>query len=77
MGPNYFNFEAICQQLQEAGGMLIVSDVNELVSQMEGLLADAGKIEQMGKNAGEVVLAGRGAVERVVKRILPLVSDAP
>lgn len=74
MGPNYFNFEAICQQLMESEGLLVAQDQSELQAQIARLLSQPELMLAMGQRAGAVVAEGRGAVARVVERLLPLIE---
>lgn len=74
IGPNYFNFEAICRQLEEAGGMQIVADEEALLRSLEALLSDRAEMTEMGLRAGAIVAQGKGAVERVSEELMPLID---
>ena len=73
MGPHTFNFEAICDQLVAAGGLEVVQDPEQLRRSLAALLDDAAFAESRGLNAAGVVAGGRGAVNRVVDHLAPLI----
>lgn len=74
MGPYYFNFEAICLQLQAAGGLGLLAGAGELSDQLIRLMQDHSARVEMGQQAERVVKSGRGAVSRVVTQLIPLVE---
>lgn len=74
IGPYTFNFEAICQKLANAKGLKIVSDEADLSATLVSLLAQPEQAKQMGQRALLEVEAQKGAVERVVKYIDPMLS---
>lgn len=74
MGPYVFNFEAICQQLVEAGGLCLVKDDQELSQTLLALMADSEQAKLMGVAAFEEIEASKGAVLRVVDALSPLLE---
>lgn len=74
IGPHYFNFEAICQQLVDAGGMKVVEDELALLETLNNLFSQPKLAQEMGHNALQKVLAGKGAVNRVVDHLQPLLE---
>lgn len=74
MGPHVFNFEAISEQLQMAGGMKLVSDDAALEQTLHAWLSDLDEARLTGQRAAEVVEQGRGAVNRVVSHLAPLIK---
>lgn len=74
MGPHYFNFEAICQQLVAANGMEIVEDEQALLKALEYFFDKPEKAIEMGRCALQEVDAGKGAVKRVVDHLQPLLE---
>ncbi len=65
-GEQPFNFAEASRLLHEAGALLFVSNPQELAREVSALLADAAKRRRMGEKAREVVLANRGATDRVM-----------
>lgn len=74
MGSQVFNFEAICQQLVSSGGLHIVQDKEQLAERLQALFNNPQDAREMGQKALQDVAAGKGAVERVVKHISPLLN---
>jgi len=75
MGPYIFNFEAVCDQLVEAGGLEIVPDAEALLAALKRLLADRDLAHERGQKALKDVEAGKGAVNRVVDYLAPLLES--
>lgn len=76
MGPELFNFEAICQQLEVAGGLTIVQNSAQLAECLNTLFCEPVSAKEMGQKALSEVEAGKGAVKRVVEHISPLLDGA-
>lgn len=74
IGPHYFNFESICQQLVEAKGMEVVEDELALLEVMNKLLSQPQLAKEIGQNALRKVQEGKGAVNRVVDHLQPLLE---
>jgi len=73
-GPHNFNSEAAVQLLIEAGAARIVADTRQLAHEVGDLLADTGLRGRMGA-AGRVVLdANRGAIDRLLRLVDPLLD---
>ena len=64
-GPSQFNFQTICQQLEEAGALKTVRDERELARVLEDLLANPGQRLAMGSAGRSVMDRNRGALERI------------
>ena len=73
MGPHVFNFEAICEQLLQAEGMEQVNDIAELETVLSNWIQDPDRAKVVGDNAVKVVEQGKGAVNRVVEHLAPLI----
>jgi 3-deoxy-D-manno-octulosonic-acid transferase len=69
IGPNYFNFEVICQQFQKAGALEVVANEGALVAGLSDMLLGKVNAAEVGNKALDVVTQGRGAVARVVDQI--------
>ena len=69
-GPNMQNFADVARNFVTSGGAVQVKDAAELESELAALLADAGRCEELGRNALKVVRENLGAIERTVEMIL-------
>ncbi len=68
MGPSQFNFALICEQLEEAGGLLTVES-EQLADALTLWLKDDAIRKHKGLQAKQVVDANRGAKQRVFELI--------
>jgi len=64
VGPSQFNFQTICEQLEEAGALRSVADADELASAVLQLFADANLRAKMGEAGRAVIQENRGALQR-------------
>lgn len=71
MGPSFFNFRDMVEDLKREGGIRIVPP-GSLEEEMRSLLADGGKARTMGMRARDVLMRSRGALDRH----LELIQDA-
>jgi 3-deoxy-D-manno-octulosonic-acid transferase len=69
-GPNMQNFAEISQRFVDNHGAIRVRDASELETELNALLTDAERREQLGRNALKVVRENLGGVERTVDMIL-------
>jgi len=76
-GPNNFNGEDVARLLLACGAAEIVRDGAELGSRVSGLLADRARREQMGALGREAVERNRGALEKLLRLIHPLLQSEP
>lgn len=74
IGPHYFNFQVICEQLAQAGALTLCADLAELERELTTLLQQPERAKAQGQHALDVILEGRGAVQRVVDHIAPLLT---
>jgi 3-deoxy-D-manno-octulosonic-acid transferase len=73
-GPHNFNGEEIAGLLVDAGAALVVADTQQLADAVVRLLGDAELRKVMG-TAGKAVLdANRGALDRLLKLVDPLLA---
>lgn len=68
-GPYLFNFLEISDKLQKAGGALIVENAKALQTALEKLFQNPQQRQVLGKNAKNVVLNNKGALERVLNLV--------
>ncbi|MGH8262767.1 MAG: lipid IV(A) 3-deoxy-D-manno-octulosonic acid transferase [Steroidobacteraceae bacterium] len=73
-GPYTFNAESIAQLLIEVGAVLKVRDADELGAQVARLLADPDERRSTGARGRATVEANRGALEKLLGLIAPLVG---
>ncbi|PWG64895.1 lipid IV(A) 3-deoxy-D-manno-octulosonic acid transferase [Sediminicurvatus halobius] len=71
-GPQVFNFQAVAELLDEAAALRYVDDAESLATALAELLADAPERDRMGRAGAEVVAAHRGACERTLALVEPL-----
>lgn len=64
IGPHYFNFTDITEQLVQSGGCTIVSNPQELAQQLLMLGCDSQQQQLMGHAAYQVVQKNQGAIKR-------------
>lgn len=73
-GPHLFNFAEVARLLQEAGALVTVASVGDLVAAMTPLINDANERERRGLAARKVADTNRGALARtlaVISQHLP------
>ncbi|MDC0239386.1 lipid IV(A) 3-deoxy-D-manno-octulosonic acid transferase [Candidatus Thioglobus sp.] len=73
-GPSVFNFEKIAQQLLENKAAIQVEDVDNLMKTIPGLLLDDTRRQKLGRNAKATFEKHRGAVNRLMKLLIPKIS---
>ncbi len=73
-GPHMDNFPDISRELVEGGGGFIAKDPEQIVRVAERLLADPTFAHEAGRSALSLANSGRGAMERTVAALLPLVA---
>lgn len=71
MGPHIFNFKDICAKLQQADGMITVSDAESLVTEITTLLTDEDYRLYYGRHAVEVLHQNQGALQRLLQLLQP------
>lgn len=74
MGPHIFNFEAICQQMKASGGLEVLADESALLQRLSALLSEPEQARALGERVQREVAAGRGAKERVMTQLRPLIE---
>ena len=73
-GPHNFNGEEIAQLLMDAGAAFIVADTAQLAHAVTGLLEDANLRSVMGAAGRAVLDANRGALDRLLTLVDPLLE---
>ena len=73
-GPSVFNFEKIAQLFLEKDAAIQVGDADDLMKTISSLLLDDTKRQKLGENAKNSFEKNRGAVDRLLKLIIPNIS---
>ena len=73
-GPYTYNAEDIGRLLQDAGAVRIVGDADELGGAAINLLGDSQERERIGALGRAAVNSNRGALDRLLGLISPLVG---
>ncbi len=74
MGPHVFNFQSICEALATAGGLLFAGSAELVAQRVTELLQDPAHRQETGARALSVVDGNRGALERTLDALAPLIS---
>jgi 3-deoxy-D-manno-octulosonic-acid transferase len=75
-GPHIFNFAAVYGLLTASQAAWVVNDADELLSRLLILLADSDLRATAGRRAQAVVAENRGAVDRVMEILMPLLEPS-
>jgi len=73
-GPSMFNFEKIAQMFLEKDAAIQVDDADDLMKNISALLLDDTKRQKLGENAKNSFEKNRGAIDRLMKLIIPNIS---
>ena len=73
-GPSVFNFEKIAQLFLEKDAAIQVGDADDLMKTISALLLDDTKRQKLGENAKNSFEKNRGAIDRLLKLIIPNIS---
>ena len=71
MGPHTFNFKDICARLEQASGLITVTDATSLAKEVSSLLTDADYRNFYGRHAVEVLYQNQGALQRLLQLLEP------
>ncbi|MCP1439010.1 3-deoxy-D-manno-octulosonic-acid transferase [Erwinia persicina] len=71
MGPHTFNFKDICAKLQQADGLIAVTDADSLDKEIGTLLTDEDYRLYYGRHAVEVLHQNQGALQRLLQLLEP------
>jgi len=64
-GPSQYNFQTICDQLQDGGALQQVADEQALAGELVALFSDPERCRRMGEAGMQVIHQNRGALDRV------------
>ncbi|WP_414716500.1 lipid IV(A) 3-deoxy-D-manno-octulosonic acid transferase [Tatumella sp. UBA2305] len=71
MGPHTWNFKDICSKLEEAQGLITVTDSTSLTREVSTLLQDDDYRRYYGHHAVEVLRQNQGALQRLLELLEP------
>ena len=71
MGPHTFNFKDICAKLQQADGLITVTDAASLDQEIGTLLTDEDYRLYYGRHAVDVLHQNQGALQRLLQLLEP------
>lgn len=71
MGPHTFNFKDICGKLQQAGGLITVTDAESITTEIFTLLTDEDYRLYTGHHAVEFLHQNQGALQRLLQILEP------
>lgn len=71
MGPHTFNFKDICAKLQQADGLITVTDADAIVKEVSTLLTDEDYRLYTGRHAVEFLHQNQGALQRLLQILQP------
>ncbi|MEM8547671.1 MAG: glycosyltransferase, partial [Pseudomonadota bacterium] len=73
-GPHLFNAQDISQKFKDSGSVVVVEDAPSLARTVIGLLRDAELRDNMGERALQLISENRGAVDRLLTRLEPVIG---
>ncbi|MDX1490916.1 MAG: lipid IV(A) 3-deoxy-D-manno-octulosonic acid transferase [Pseudohongiellaceae bacterium] len=76
VGPSQFNFQTICEQLQEVGALVTVSDENVLAKEIVDIFSDSTRRKAMGEAGKKLIAENRGALQRTFDIVVRNIQQA-
>ena len=73
-GPHVFNLQDIADMFVEHGACKMVEDANDLAATIAELIADSHEAAQLGRNGLDLLKKNRGALERLLVLLEPLLG---
>lgn len=73
-GPHVFNAQEIANMFVETGACRLADDADQLADVVEGLLSDRDKAKERGELGRQILDRNRGALQRLLAMIEPLIS---
>jgi len=77
VGPSQFNFQTICEQLEEAGALQTVADENALAKAVVAACRDPVLRERMGHAGRALIAENRGALGRTYAVVMQFYENVP
>ncbi len=76
IGPNYFNFQDVSQEMIEEGACFLVHNSEQLARKVVTLLTDKAAYDQASTAAVTVMKRNRGALTKLSQAVLPQIEDS-
>jgi 3-deoxy-D-manno-octulosonic-acid transferase len=74
-GPHLFHTQDIASKFEKLGASIAVNDAGQLAAAVADLFADEATATDIGNRARELVQQNKGALDRLLKLLEPLLSD--
>jgi 3-deoxy-D-manno-octulosonic-acid transferase len=74
-GPHVFNAQEIADLFLRLGACRMVADADELAGVIHELLTNPERAHQLGSNGREVLRSNRGALQRLLEMLEPLLTQ--
>jgi 3-deoxy-D-manno-octulosonic-acid transferase len=74
VGPHLFNTQEIADLFSRVGALIRVADETELAEAVIGLFDDEAKARRLGEAGRRIVLDNRGALDRLLRLLEPLMA---
>ena len=74
-GPHLFHTQDIADKFEKLGASIAVNTASQLGTAVADLFADEATATDIGNRGREIVQQNRGALERLLKLLQPLLSD--
>jgi 3-deoxy-D-manno-octulosonic-acid transferase len=74
-GPHLFHTQDIADKFEKLGASIAVNTAGQLGTAVADLFADEATATDIGHRGREIVQQNRGALERLMKLLEPLLSD--
>jgi 3-deoxy-D-manno-octulosonic-acid transferase len=76
MGPSFENFRDVVAKMQDAGGIRILQDKDELEGALVELLTNPEQAKAMGERGRRVFEEQQGATARTVEALVDMIQGA-
>ncbi|MGB4246576.1 MAG: glycosyltransferase, partial [Pseudohongiellaceae bacterium] len=76
VGPSQFNFQTICEQLEEAGALRTVADEEALAEAVISAVRDSELRARMGAAGRRLIAENRGALDRTYAIVMNMSSHS-
>jgi 3-deoxy-D-manno-octulosonic-acid transferase len=74
-GQHLFHTQDIADKFEKVGASIAVTDAGQLAAAVMDLFADETKATEIGKRGRDIVQQNRGALDRLLKLLEPLLSN--
>jgi len=74
-GPHLFHTQDIADKFEKVGASIAVNNADQLGAAVAGLFADEARATDIGNRGREIVQQNKGALDRLLKLLEPLLGD--